>query len=341
MQLKVLIFTQYRMISVIITTYNRPKKCLELVTLIRKESNKIPIIIVDSGDAKFSNTDNYQEVKIVISNHKNQPFQRFLGHANVKTDWILYLDDDMEPLEGSFKILENLILEKGKQYGLFALKFLDKHQNSFLKKQKKSILKNLKIIAFFKAFTGYPILPEGHFGKNGIRGVQPKNGGQTFYTSGGAFLVNKKYLYKNFNMQLFDLFEKRLGMGEDVILGYTISKQTKLYYYPKQLFWHNDQANSVYTKNEKQFNKIVAFSRLYLNLEYARLNNKSIVFARLSYLWFVNWRLIGLALNLIIKPTKINYNKFSGYFKGVLMSFLFKFDSKLRANQYWINELKK
>ncbi len=327
------------MISVVITTYNRPKKCLELVALIRKETNNIPIIIVDSGDNKFVNTENHPNVKIVISKHKNQPFQRFLGYANVKTDWILYLDDDMEPLDDTFKILENLIHEKGEQFGLFALKFLDKHQNSFLKAQKKSVLKTSKIVAFLRAFSGYPILPEGIYGKNGIRGTQPKHGGQTFYTSGGAFIVKKEYLYKNFNMQLFDLFEKRHGMGEDAILGYTISKQTKLYYYPKQLFWHNDQANSVYTRNDKQFHKIVAFSRLYLNQELARLNNKSIFLARLSYLWFANWRIFGLCVNLVLRPSNVNWNRIKGYITGVFMTFGFRFKSKLENNSYWQNEL--
>jgi len=329
------------MISIVIATYDRPKKCLELVSLIRKQTNKTPIIVVDSGNKKFVNANNYENLKIIISKHKNQPFQRFLGFSQVKTDWILYLDDDMEPLDGTFKILKNLINEKSDKFGLFALNFLDKHQNSFLKTQKKSTLKYSKIVTIFRAFSGYPILPEGVYGKNGIRGKQPKEGGQTFYTSGGAFLVKKEYLYKNFNMQLFDLFEKRYGMGEDVILGYTVSKQTKLYYYPNQLFWHNDQANSVYTRNEKQFHKIVSFSRLYLNQEFARLNNKSVLLARLSYLWFVFWRTIGLVINVLISPTKTNQQKLSGYLRGIYLTFKYRFKNKLENNAYWISELEK
>lgn len=328
------------MISVVITTYNRPEKCLELVSLIKKEDAKALIIVVDSGDKKFTiDTKQYNNVNVVESKHKNQPFQRFLGYHHTKTDWILYLDDDMEPLESTFKVLNELITEKGNEFGLFALKFMDKHQNSFIKNQKESVLKSSRMATFFRVFSGYPILPEGIYGRNGVKGIQPKQGGRTYHSGGGAFLVKKEYLYQNFNMQLFDLYESRKGKGEDGILSYTVSKQTNLYYYPKQLFWHNDQANSVYTKNEKQFNKIVAYSRLYLNLEYARLNNKSIFLARLSYLWYSKWRIFGLLINSILRPSKINWNRLKGYVTGVLMALGLNYKKKLENNSYWINEL--
>lgn len=303
------------------------------------------LIIVDSSDEANQSLVDNERVIYLRSSHKNQPYQRFLGYNASTSNWLLYLDDDMEPFDGWGKQLASLVADKGKHYKMFALCFRDKHNQSYLKTTEKSVFstgnkKPNPIVNMMRWLTGYPILPDGKYGANGVKGKQPKNGGEVQYVGGGAFMGLRDVLYKNFNMQLFNLYDKRMGKGEDGILGYTTSKQTKLYYYPEPLFLHNDQGNSVYTRNDYQFNRLVAFSRAYLGLEYFRLNSNPLVLARCLFINYSFWRLVSMSVNLILKPTKRKWDGFRGYINGTLRGIALKFHKdvdKLRA--FWDAEV--
>jgi glycosyltransferase involved in cell wall biosynthesis len=330
-------------ITAIITTYNRKEKCMQLINCLREVKKDMPIVVVDSSDKSnlvlHKNKD--KNLKIIKSSHKNQPYQRYVGFCYASTSWLLYLDDDMEPLNGSLDRLERVVNQYGKEYHFFAIRFDDKHHNTFLKKEEKSILTKLNkysLVKVFRGMSGYPIMNPGEYGPNGVKGRQPQDIDETLFSGGGVFLAKKEILYKNFNMQLFDIFESRSGSGEDGILSYTASKCTKLLYIPELLFWHNDQNNSVYTNNIYNHNKIVGYSRSYLGLEYARLNSNSLLLARLSYINYSFWRIIGRTVNLIARPNYSSILQLSGYTKGVYSGSVFRFDAKLNRNKYWISE---
>ena len=155
------------------------------------------------------------------------------------------------------------------------------------------------------------------------------------HCSGGAFLAQSQYLYRNFNMQLFDLYDRREGKGEDGILTYTVSKSIAIYYCADQLFWHNDQGDSVYSSNHFRYNKIVASSRAYLNYEYHRLNNISLYYAQWGYFNYSFWRSLGLLLNFLMRPTLIRWHSLAGYFVGWRSGSTLKFDSTLIRNDEW------
>ena len=300
-------------------------------------------IIVDSGGNDFPSSDSYQ---LIRSSHKNQPYQRYLGYKASTSHWLLYLDDDMEPLEGWDEELEGLISKKGKDgYGAFAIKFEDKHSNSYLGNTEISVFQSKQPNALVKALrwlSGYPILDNGVYKFNGVKGHFPQSGGDVEYIGGGAFLVKRETLYVNFNMQLFSYYEKRMGKGEDGILGYTLSKMGKVYYHSKTLFLHNDQGNSVYTRNDHQFNKVVSFSRAYLSLEYCRLNNKPFILGRLSFINYSFWRLVGLSLNAMLKPSKRKVQSLKGYISGSFAGMSLNFNKKLgKHNKYWELEAEK
>lgn len=300
-------------------------------------------IIVDSGDNEFIPSLAYS---LVRSSHKNQPYQRYLGYKASISPWLLYLDDDMEPLDEWDEEIIGLILTKGTDgYGVFAIKFEDKHANSYLSNSEYSVFHSKQPNALLKVirwFSGYPILKNGAYKLNGVKGRLPQAGGDIEYIGGGAFLVKRDILFKNFNMQLFSFYEKRMGKGEDGILGYTLSKISKVYFYSKTLFIHNDQGNSVYTENDYQFNKIFSFSRAYLSLEYCRLNNMSPIIGRLSFINFSFWRLVGLSVNAILKPNRIKTQRLKGYISGSLTGLNLNFTKELdKYNKYWEAEAEK
>lgn len=311
--------------------------------MLLNEKEDLSIIIIDSGGVLLSQKFPLKRegVQIITTEHKNQPYQRYLGYLASKSEWLLFLDDDMEPLPATMDYLEHKIEKDGRRFSFFALNFIDKHPDSFLNRSEPSILRSTsssKLETFLRKISGYPLLPPGKYWSNGVKGPQPSKGGETEYSSGGAFLVRKDVLYKNFNMQLFDLYEKREGKGEDGILSYTASMITKVFFISKTLFLHNDQNNSVYTKNDFQFNRTVAFSRAYLNYEFHRLNNLSLTKAKLKYLNYSFWRLLGLIVNFICNREKRSFSALKGYFLGVYHGHFFKYDQTLSRNSYWKKE---
>lgn len=326
-------------LDIIITSYNRPQKALELALSMSKSDLVSDCIIVDSGSNSYPKSNNF---RVIETSHKNQPYQRYLGYVASKSNWLLYLDDDMEPIRGWEEVLFSLIENKGTKIKAFALSFIDKHENSYLKRTESSIFSGLSqtkiFVKFIRQISGYPILANGEFTFNGVKGSLPKNGGFVKYFGGGAFMASRHVLYRNFNMQLFSLYERRLGKGEDGILGYTVFKFAPIYYCPTPVFVHNDQGNSVYTRNDFEYNRLVAFSRLYLSCEFCRLNDKLIFFGKLSYLNYSFWRVLGLCINTIFNPGNRKLHSLIGYLKGVFAGLGFRFDEHCSSNNYWITE---
>ena len=285
------------------------------------------IIVVDSSDEPNHLLINHPQVLYLASPFKNQPYQRWLGYSKSAADVLLFLDDDMEVANEDFlNIVTNYFLDSN-TVGI-AINFKDKHTDTSLAAIPASVL--LKPNSFLKKvinfMTGYPNLKDGKLGLCGVRGKQPAKGGQTEWLSGGAFAARRQFLFKNFNYQLFDLFQQKTGMGEDAIIGYGLSRQGKLLYAPELLFYHNDQKDSAYSVNHFTYAKRVIFSRLYLSLEKKRLEKGNYFFAKLHYHWYVLWRLTGLLLNYLIKQNTVRYNLLKGAIAGWRLATNFKFN---------------
>jgi glycosyltransferase involved in cell wall biosynthesis len=329
--------------EVVICTYNRAEKVKELtLNLIDCQPAPNRIIVVDSSDTENEELKNLSKVFYIHSTHKNQPYQRYLGYQVAQGDVILFLDDDMEVIDTDFlsKIGNLLVTENA--VGL-ALHFKDKHQDTSLSVVPRStFFKQSNLLKRFKNwFTGYTDLPQGTLGLCGNRGKQASYLSSTQYVSGGAFVAKRSALFQNFNFQLFDLFEQRIGMGEDALIGYGIHKQGKLLFVPEIFFLHNDQKDSTYSMNVYDYSRRVMFSRLYLSLEKTRLDRNQFMFAKLHFHWYSFWRLIGLAINQIVKSSINRKAMFSGAISGWYLTLDFQFCSSLQRNQFWLNEIKK
>ncbi len=329
-------------IDVVICTYNRPEKIKGLIDQLSSSFLRSSIIIVDSSEFENKELSKDQNLIYIHSIHKNQPFQRYLGFSISKNEYVMFLDDDMEVVNTEFlgKITE--ILECEKAVGL-ALNFRDKHHDTTLEAIPKSTLFNRsKLLKQFKNwFTGNADLPQGTLGLCGIRGSQPDQIAPTQYVSGGAFVGKRSELFQNFNLQLFDLFEQRMGMGEDALIGYALHKRGKLIYDPEVYFVHNDQKDSTYSMNMADYAQRVLFSRLYLSLEKSRLDNNSLFTAKMHYHWYACWRIIGLFLNWILKPNRKRKEMLLGSWKGWVKSWNFRFHTNLNRNAFWENEIGK
>ena len=328
-------------LNCIITTYNRPAKVNELIDQLVKINNEsLQIIVVDSSEICNKTFKAYNNLIHIRSSHKNQPYQRYLGYKASTADILVYLDDDMEVADNEFINKLSVLFSDTELCGV-AIKFKDKTDDTSLKKIPKSILFTKKnILSKFKGWiSGYPELKPGKFGYCGNRGSQPVGGGSTEWVSGGAFAARRSALFRNFNFQLFDLFESKLGMGEDGIIGYSISKTGKMIYHDELLFYHNDQKDSTYSNDLYTFSRRVAFSRQFLSLEKSRLDNRKLLPARLHYHYYMFWRIMGHLINVILKPDQKRKDVLKGTFAGWGKALLFQFDKKLTRQNYWQNQV--
>lgn len=306
-------------LDVIITTYKRPESLHVLVKQILQFSTQVSnIIIVDSSPEENRDIQTLDKVQYMRSSHGNQPYQRYLGYLSSKSDILIYFDDDMRFLDEQ-AIDKILCCFDEKNVIAVQPNFVNK--NEFLDhtapQSSFNALKRYKnIFHLFKCLTGYCIPAPGKFSYCGIRGPKPDDLGSVECFNGGVFAVKREVLYENFNFRLFDMFEERIGMGEDAILGYGVAQQGKIVYLAGGMFLHDDQQDSTYTVDFYSYGFRVIYSRLYLSLEYVRLSNKTNGFALMHYHWYVMWRLIGMALNQLKGFKKSRKEMMIGYIRG-------------------------
>ncbi len=331
-------------IDIIITTYNRPIKVLELVhqllTLTANHDNMI--IVVDSSESDNEELKkNTFKVKYLHSSHKNQPYQRFVGYMSSASEYLIFLDDDMEVIDNDFisKVFDILI--KPEISGI-AIKFENKHEDSLLAKipTTKLTVSNKRLNQIKGWITGWPVLKTGQFGLCGNRGKQPVGGGITEWLSGGAFAAKRAAMFQNFNFQLFDIFEKKMGMGEDAIIGYGLSKRGTLIYHDELFFLHNDQNDSSYTIDKYAYARRVMFSRLYLSLEKQRINKRNLPAAYFHFHYYAFWRITGYLINFVASPNKNRRDMLMGTLAGWREALKFNFRNSAETNNYWVNEAK-
>lgn len=176
------------MIDIIITTYNRPAKVIELVNcLLALPEKPKRVIVVDSSDIDNEQLKAMMGVKYLKSSHKNQPYQRYLGFVNAESEFLVFLDDDMEVVDEGFipKLLN--IFKDTKVTGV-AIKFENKHKDSLLAQMPTSQISiaNNTLNKTKRWLSGWPILPAGKFGLCGNRGKQPAEGGKNRMVERGS-----------------------------------------------------------------------------------------------------------------------------------------------------------
>jgi len=327
------------MIEVIIATYNRYQTAHNLALNLIESTKAIDsVIIVNSDSNKNVLKSVHPKIKRISTSHQNQPYQRYLGYRVSTAPHLLFLDDDMELIDSKVFDDINSLFEDQK---IVAINLPFENNNNFLENQPKGLVdaenKLRKIIGLL---SGYPMAKPNHYICNGIRGSR-LSGKPIEYLSGGAFAVKREALYVNFNMQLFSIYEEKLGKGEDGILGYTLNKQGRIFAYPEKCFVHNDFKDSTYSNSQKAFTTRVLFSRLYLSCEYYRLNERSIIYAYLRFYHYILGRLVGSVVSYLLKPTKIKYDILMGSFSALVKSLKFKFHDSLKDNSNWNLEVTK
>jgi len=294
--------------DVVIATSNRPKSLRILVEQILIQSLKPQaIIVIDSSDRENNNLDRTELLQYHHTNIKNQPLQRYKGYLRSTSEIIFFFDDDMRisNKDAFRKILENFetLSVVGVQPNFsYKNKFFD---NDMPISVLRTLAKKNSFFKFLKFLSGNPVIHEGKFWLAGIRGPKPSiNGDRIEWFNGPVFCARRNFLYKNFNFNLFNIYSKKLGKGEDAILGFTLSQSGEIIFHKENLFFHDDYGDSSYTKDFSSYAERTVYSRLYLSYEYSRIRNKSKLVAFLHFNLFISSRIISLIFNQIVSYKK-------------------------------------
>lgn len=302
-------------LDIVICTYNRPLLVERLITQLWSFSNQYNhILIIDSSDQSFKPKVKSNQLKVVRSSHKNQPYQRYLAKHISNAKYLLYLDDDMM-LENNQLFTElDSIITKQKPIGI-GIGF-----RNFVSTPTQIKNTSAKNNVMYRAF-GQPHLSEGQYSWNGIRGPQPENIDATQWFSGGAFLIERTAVFENVDLRLLDLFEKKLGMGEDMIISHGSSRLGKVLFLPGDHFIHDNRNESHYSYNSQKLAIKFMISRLYINLQLAYWNNRSASYAIFRYILFSIGQILIRTVQMFRKPTVSSRQIVSGHVKGFFKSF--------------------
>ncbi len=295
----------------IIATRNRLKSCLELVNELLAFDIFDTIIVVDSSDSDYSDQFKKGHVEYLKTKITNQPFQRFLGYKFSDAEILYFFDDDVKITDSLGLEAVQKLFDEGHIVGASLNIHLDRENPE---KSAEKIRHNI-LLSFIKKFK------PGEYWISGLKQSYPKEGGNVEYLKGPAFTVRRKYLYKNFDFRLFDIYSLGLGKGEDAILSYTLSKQGIIKYIPISSIHHQVVSQSAYANTPKSYFKRYAYSRYYHTLNYCRLNNFGFV-KKISSL-FVYYLIIGSTLlksvtKALLMFSKMDFERAKGIFSGML-----------------------
>jgi glycosyltransferase involved in cell wall biosynthesis len=307
--------------NIIIATYNRRESLRILIEQIL-ECSDLPekIIIVDSSIDENQEAKSFDRVVYIRSSHSNQPYQRYLGCLASNHDILVYFDDDMRIVD---KQCFKKILAVYANNDVVGVQPNFVYEHNFFnyrvpKSKTRQLAKNNITFKFLKTISGNPNIKNGKFWLAGIRGKNPDNGKSLEWFNGPVFSARKKFLYRNFNFNLFDLYRDKMGKAEDAILGFTLSDKGSIVYLKDNCFYHDDQDDSTYSADLISFGKRVAYSRLYLSFEYARLLGKSKILVFLHFNLYIFGRIISMLINQIIHFNATRGKIITGYLQGYL-----------------------
>ncbi len=328
--------------DIIITTYNRPNFIKSLVQEINN-SFLLPknIIIVDSSDKENKEIQTQKLVKYIRSSHKNQPYQRFLGLNLVKSEIVVFFDDDVKILDKNlFNYSIKAISEKGVVGATFRFSDAGKNaisiaMNSKINKNKKSKLKSL-----FLTFTGAPNIKNNKIWLAGLKSDFDYSKPYTEVIGGPGTLTTKTNLAKKiFDDDLFAMYETKLGKGEDKYISIGLLKFGKIALIPKECIYHPPHKSN-YFKDAYSFSKRELFSRLWLSKRIANIKKIPLFYVYIHFYWYAFWRIIMAIIKIIKHPTKININSLKGKIKAFLISITTSMEAnKLTPNINWTKEI--
>jgi len=319
--------------TVAITTYNRPDTLAKLVDQVLM-CKPIPekILVVDSSDQMNEDMMEIPLVGYLHSSHKNQPYQRYLAFLVCTTDVIVFLDDDLEVLDYSVFdiIIDRLITQQAEGVSVGF-----EHHNSIQNQLEQKVDNQTLFFKIINLISGVPKLPAGKIRLAGLAGPRPELEGQVEYFNGAVMAFKLNALKEFYDPILFNIFEQKLGMGEDKVISMRVGLKKKLWYVPKNFFRH-PPLESNYFLDTRSFQKKIMYSRLYISIVYGSLKHIPAFFVYTHYFYFGCWRLAIALVRKLFQPSKQNSEWLLGVWEGFVLAMCNPFSiTRAEENIQW------
>jgi glycosyltransferase involved in cell wall biosynthesis len=245
-------------LDIVITTYNRPSSVIALVNSIVENNQYVnKVIVVDSSETRHVQLSEICGVRLIYSDRKSQPYQRYLGYLETESDVVCFFDDDI------------IIKEKSLFYDLLC-EFRDNevvgvsarinYETSILINKKNKISSEIG---------------NGTISWLGRTEPLPNIRTSVKYFPGPCMAYRREIVSFLFDQEMFELFEKKRAMGEDKAISMRASKFGKLHYLGHKVYLLHPPIESTYFNDEISFISKTIYSRLWLSIIYSETYNKS------------------------------------------------------------------
>jgi glycosyltransferase involved in cell wall biosynthesis len=320
--------------DIIITTYNRPEKVeLFVKRLCQCSLQAEKIIVVDSSDTEHISIQSIANVKYIRSQHKNQPFQRYLGASQASSEILCFFDDDLEVTDNR---LFEYLLESYQDKTIAGSSVGIDYHNSIQYQTPQSLMETSGSAgSFFLKLSGVKFPAPGRISYAGMTGPKPSAKQEVDFFYGPCMSFRREQFMSTLYPELLTQFELKRGMGEDKVISMLMSAKGKLVYNPT-ICLHHPAVESSYFSNTTEFVAKTIYSRKLLNIVYANIHHKNSLLATFHLWWYLSGRLIISLITFLIKRDHPRKQKLNGILKGISMIL-----SPVPLNDYhWQQELK-
>lgn len=326
--------------DVIVATRNRPERIRGLVQQILG-CRLLPkrIVVINSSDTPNELLSTDPKICYLYTDHKNQPYQRFLGTKASHSEIVIFLDDDVEILDedcfsrylSPFADPQIVGVTVGIDYRNVVSEGLTRSRRSH------GLLSWL--VEVFNLFTGVPPLKIGEIGMAGMAGGIPIDyTGRVQYFQGANMSFRREVLMMLFDEAVFDLYDLGLGKGEDKLLSMRANLYGTLFAVGHLCFRH-PPVDSHYLQDYRRFYLRASFSRLYLSKTYCEVFNIPWSLGIAHYYWFSCWRLF-FALIKVLSNRRFGFQSFLGQWQGVVLATKFCLLPKsFKSKRTWTERL--
>ena len=301
------------MFDIVIATYNRPQNVISLVNqILSLNYGPERLIVVDSSDVYNEKLFNNNKVKYLKSTYKAQPYQRYVGLLSSDSEYVFFLDDDLEILCHSvFTDIINVFNENENIVGVAGK--VDYKSGLFVQDTLKSYSRYLGKLKPFLEKISLNYTPQyGRISINGNGGGYPLTSSFVDYFPGPNMAFKREVALNLFDENLFEAYTMKIGKGEDKYLSMRANLYGDLYCLANKYYFNHPPIESSYNSGLREFQTKQSFSRFMLMKQYMNVFYNLNHFTIFVYLWYSFFRLLG-SLN--------NLERFKGIIQGIKLVF--------------------
>ena len=326
-----------------ICTYKRVDLLEKLILDVLVQTLQPGILIIVDGDPSSGQVlqklqmlrfPSKMAVHIIPSNHSNLAYQRYLGWkvaSRLSYKYLVYLDDDLRPSE--LDTLRNLVkpLEAGERVTAVTANIMyspiqmDSKDNGLI----KLLGDSWRYRPGSVTATGnrIPVVFDG----NDYVAVD--------CLSGGAMaLLTAALSDRVFSRDLFSIYEKKIGKGEDTILSLRLKESRSFLFAFNSVFWHLDSQPIAYPTDGFKKGYAIAYSRRMINDNYRGFSHPLMSDRLALYKSYLGNILVNV-LNILRVPDKFHFHFALGYLRGAVHGILAQPTTKaLTPDIDWFND---